>query len=67
MKKKRLLKKLKKVCDKLNIAEKVVKEYQNERKEIMAQLSDADVSVKEISEVSSLTRQMVYKIIGKKK
>lgn len=67
MKKKRLLKKLKKVCDKLNIAEKVVKEYQNERKEIMTQLSDADVSVKEISEVSSLTRQMVYKIIGKKK
>ena len=33
----------------------------------MTQLSDADVSVKEISEVSSLTRQMVYKIIGKKK
>ena len=67
MKKNRLQKKLAKTLKALKDAEKQVSQLQNDRAIVMKKMVENDLfSVKEVSELASMTRQMVYKIVGKK-
>ena len=66
MKKNKLKKKLAKTLKALSKAENEVSNLFDERAEIMKAMVDAEIPVKEIAELTSLTRQMVYKIVGKK-
>lgn len=66
MKKNKLKKKLAKNLKALSKAESEVSNLFDERAEIMKAMVDAEIPVKEIAELTSLTRQMVYKIVGKK-
>jgi len=66
MKKNRLQKKLAKTLKALKDAEKQVSQLQNDRAIVMKKMVENDLfSVKEVSELASMTRQMVYKIVGK--
>lgn len=67
MKKNRLQKKLNKTIKALKDAEKQVSQLQNDRAIVMKKMVENDMfTVKEVSELASMTRQMVYKIVGKK-
>lgn len=67
MKKNRLQKKLNKTIKALKDAEKQVSQLQNDRAIVMKKMVETDMfTVKEVSELASMTRQMVYKIVGKK-
>lgn len=66
MKKNKLKKKLAKNLKALSKAESEVSNLFDERAEIMKAMVDAEIPVKEIAELTSLTRQMIYKIVGKK-
>ena len=66
MKKNKLKKKLAKNLKALSKAESQVSELFDERAEIMKAMVDAEIPVKDIAVLTSLTRQMVYKIVGKK-
>lgn len=65
MKKKKLAKKLAKALANLSKSEDLVKLNQENRKAVMKEMIDAGYTVKEVAELTSLTRQMVYKIVGK--
>jgi len=68
MKKNKLQKKLVKTLKALKDAEKKVSQLQGDRADVMKKMVENDIfSVKEVSELASMTRQMVYKIVGKKK
>lgn len=68
MKKNKLQKKLAKTLKALKDAEKKVSQLQSDRADVMKKMVENDIfSVKEVSELASMTRQMVYKIVGKKK
>ena len=67
MKKNRLQKKLAKTLKALKDAENQVSQLQDDRAVVMKKMVENDLfSVKEVSELASMTRQMVYKIVGKK-
>ena len=65
MKKKKLAKKLAKALANLSKSEDLVKVNQANRKAVMKEMIDAGYSVKEVADLTGLTRQMVYKIVGK--
>ena len=68
MKKNKLQKKLAKTLKALKDAEKKVSQLQSDRADVMKKMVENDIfSVKEVSELASMTRQMVYKIVGNKK
>ena len=68
MKKNKLQKKLAKTLKALKDAENKVSELQNDRAIVMMKMVENDLfTVKEVSELASMTRQMVYKIVGNKK
>ena len=68
MKKNKLQKKLVKTLKALKDAEKKVSQLQGDRADVMKKMVENDIfSVKEVSELARMTRQMVYKIVGKKK
>ena len=66
MKKNKLKKKLAKTLKALSKAESQVSDLFEERAEIMKAMVDAEIPVKDIATLTGLTRQMVYKIVGKK-
>jgi len=66
MSNKKLNKKLAKCLANLSKCEQMVTGYQNKRKDIMIAMSEEGYKVTEIAELSGLTRQMIYKIVGKK-
>ena len=65
MKKNKANKKMKKVLNKITSAEIVLDGLFNERDALAKEMKASGMTVVEIGEAMGLTRQMVYKIIGK--
>tara|TARA_B100001121_G_C18476097_1_gene520249 strand:- start:236 stop:433 length:198 start_codon:yes stop_codon:yes gene_type:complete len=65
MKKNKANKKMKKIVYKITSAEIVLDELLNERDALAKEMKASGMTAVEIGEAMGLTRQMVYKILGK--